>query len=79
MANKMTIIENSLDFGRTVTVLSWGESLGMVCILRLLMWLFTRTIRERVQEETGLTVLNPRLCGIKQFQIEKPCFPTKHS
>lgn len=27
-------------------------------------------IRE-MQEETGLTVLNPRLCGIKQFPIEQ--------
>ena len=27
-------------------------------------------IRE-MKEETGLTVLNPRLCGVKQFPIEK--------
>lgn len=26
-------------------------------------------VRE-VREETGLTVLNPRLCGVKQFPIE---------
>ncbi len=27
-------------------------------------------VRE-MQEETGLTVINPRLCGVKQFPIEK--------
>ena len=27
------------------------------------------TVRE-IREETGLTILNPRLCGIKQFPIE---------
>lgn len=29
---------------------------------------FTKAAVREMQEETGLTVLNPRLCGVKQFQ-----------
>ena len=32
---------------------------------------FTRTAIREVQEETGLTMVNPRLCGVKQFQTDK--------
>lgn len=31
---------------------------------------FTQSVIREVQEETGLTVKHPRLCGIKQFQTE---------
>ena len=30
---------------------------------------FVESIIREVREETGITVLNPRLCGVKQFQI----------
>ena len=32
---------------------------------------FTQSVIREVQEETGLTVEHPRLCGIKQFQTEQ--------
>ena len=31
---------------------------------------FTEAAVREMQEETGLTVLDPRLCGVKQFQTE---------
>ncbi len=31
---------------------------------------FVRAAVREVQEETGLTVLDPRLCGVKQFQTD---------
>lgn len=31
---------------------------------------FTASVIREVREETGLTIENPRLCGIKQFQTE---------
>lgn len=32
---------------------------------------FTASVIREVQEETGLTIKNPKLCGIKQFQTEQ--------
>lgn len=31
---------------------------------------FTQSVIREVQEETGLTIQHPRLCGIKQFQTD---------
>ena len=31
---------------------------------------FVQSVIREVQEETGLTIENPRLCGVKQFQTE---------
>lgn len=31
---------------------------------------FTRSVIREVKEETGLDILNPQLCGVKQFQTE---------
>lgn len=32
---------------------------------------FTASVIREVQEETGLTIEHPKLCGIKQFQTEQ--------
>ena len=34
---------------------------------------FVDSIIREVREETGLTVLNPKLCGVKQFQTRDGC------